>query len=236
MHRRGLGRWLAGPSLLALGLAVSACGGGAPSSQVLIQRTAAVMAQQSYQLVGSTTAGQTQISFSVKTLPNGDFSGQVDTVVPHSPTLSTDVVALGSRVYVLSPLALAQLGIAALPGHLNPATTWVLQPAAVASRYRQSLAAFTGSGLALTLRRHLKGTLMVRATELRGKEAWLVEEGAAGSSLRLYIERGSYELLQLTITGRRPISLRYGQFGAISAVTPPPADHVYIPPTPAPGT
>jgi len=140
MLRRALWLTAAPPLALLLG----ACGSSAPSSQSLIQRTSQVMAQRSYQLVGSTRAGQTQISFSVKTLPDGDFSGQVDTVVPHSPTLTTDVVALGSKVYVLSPMALAQLGIAALPGHLNPATTWVLQPVAVAARYRHSLAAFTG--------------------------------------------------------------------------------------------
>lgn len=232
MLRRALWLTAAPPLALLLG----ACGSSAPSSQSLIQRTSQVMAQRSYRLVGSTRAGQTQVSFSVKTLPDGDFSGQVDTVVPHSPTLTTDVVALGSKVYVLSPMALAQLGIAALPGHLNPATTWVLQPVAVAARYRHSLAAFTGPGLAATLRHHLKGTLSVRATELRGKPAWLVEEGAAGSSLRLYIERGSYDLLQLTITGGRPISLRYDQFGRIGAVSPPPAGHIYVPPTPAPGT
>ncbi|HUY54312.1 MAG TPA: hypothetical protein VMV23_04035 [Candidatus Nanopelagicaceae bacterium] len=232
MLKRAL--WLTAAPLLAL--VVGACGSSVPSSQSLIQRASAVMAQSSYRLVGSTRAGQTKISFSVKTLPNGDFSGQVDTVVPHSPTLTMDVVSLGSKVYVLSPMALAQLGIAALPGHLNPATTWVLQPAAVAARYRHSLAAFTGSGLAATLRRHLKGTLMVRATELQGQAAWLVEEKAAGSSLRLYIDRGSYELLQLTITGRRAISLRYDHFGLIGAVSPPPAGQIYVPPTPAPGT
>lgn len=233
---RGVWRSLTAPALLGMGFAVSACGQSAPSSQVLIQRTAAAMTQLSYRLVGSTQAGGTDVTFSVKTLPNGDFSGQVDIAVPHSPTLTTDVVALGGKVYVLSPMALAQLGIAALPGHLNPATTWVLQPAAVAARYRSSLAAFTGSGLAGTLRRHLKGTLVVRSTSLGGKAAWLVEEGAAGSSLRLYIERGSYELLQLTITGRRPISLRYDDFGRISAVSAPPANQIYVPPTPAPGT
>ncbi|MHB1525768.1 MAG: hypothetical protein ACYCZN_05760 [Candidatus Dormibacteria bacterium] len=233
---RGVWRWSAAPALLGLGLALSACGQSVPSSQVLIQRTAAAMAQLSYRLEGSTRAGQTRISFSVKTLPNGDFSGQVDTAVPHSPTLTTDVVALGQKVYVLSPMALAQLGIAALPGNLNPATTWVLQPTAVAARYRKSLAAFTGSGLASTLRSHLKGTLVVRSTSWRGMAAWLVEEGGAGSSLHLYIERGSYELLQLTITGHRPISLRYDDFGLISAVSPPPSNQIYVPPIPAPGT
>jgi hypothetical protein len=131
---------------------------------------------------------------------------------------------------VLSPLGLQQLGVTSLPGNLNPATTWVEQPSATAQRYLQSIAPFSGPGIGRTITRYLDDPHTISSADLHGVSAWLVEEGAAGSSLRLYIAKGSYRLLELTVAGKSPISLFYTEFGRIGAIAPPPAAHVYVPP------
>ncbi len=216
-----------------LAAALASCGQSPPSSAGLATRTAAAMADSSYRISGSASAGGTTTTFSVATLPNGDFSGSVVTRVPGSPTLSLRVMAVAKKVFVLSPLGLQQLGVTALPGNLNPATTWVEQPPATAQHYLQSIAPFAGPGIGRTIARYLDAPHTIASTELNGLAAWLVEEGAGGSSLRLYIAKGSYRLLELTVAGKSPISLTYTQFGQIGTISPPPSDHVYVPPATA---
>ncbi|MHB8393211.1 MAG: hypothetical protein ACYDC5_01625 [Candidatus Dormibacteria bacterium] len=222
------------PALLALVL--SSCGQELPAVGTITRHTATAMAHSSYRISGTAKAGLTTTTFSVVTFPDGNFSGRVVTIVPGSPSLSLQVVAYGSSVYVLSPLGLAQLGITSLPGNLNPDTTWIVQTPTTASRYRQSLAPFTGPGLETTLKTYLKAPLSGGNSSWHGVPDWLVEEGSASSSLRLYIAKGSYHLLQLTVTGRASISLKYDLFGRVAVVTPPPAAQVYSPPAAAPGS
>jgi hypothetical protein len=193
------------------------------------------MEKSSFELRGSAMAGVTTISFSVQALPSGDFSGSVDTAVPHSPTLVCNVIAIGKTVWIRSPMALAQLGITSLPGHLSPATAWVLQSATIAAHYKASLAPFTGAGLASTLSRFLSGRPVLRSASLSGRKVWLVLLGSGRSSLRLYLQKGSDQVLQLTITGKQAISLRYSHLGAVGPVAAPPAGLVYDPPRNAPG-
>lgn len=233
---RGLVVGLGTAVVALLAMILSSCGQAVPAVGPLTRDAAAAMARSSFRISGSARAGLTTTTFSVVTLPNGDFSGTVVTTVPGSPSLSLQVVGYGSKVYVLSPLGLAQLGITSLPGNLNPATTWIVQTPTTASRYRQSLAPFTGPGLAKTLHSYLKPPVSVGDSNLHGIPAWLVEEGSASSSLRLYIAKGSYHLLQLTVTGRAPISLKYALFGRVASVAPPPAAQVYSPPAAAPGS
>jgi|GEM_PF-5447921 len=227
--------WAIGPILLLVPLLAS-CGSEQPSVQTITQRSAGVMAHVSFRISGSAKAGVTTTTFVVATLPDGDFAGSVVTTVPGSPTLSLQVTAVAGKVYVLSPLGLQQLGITSLPGNLNPATTWVQQTPTLASRYLQSIAPFTGSGIGSTLREYLKAPLTLHSSSLGSNRVWLVEEGPASSSLRLYIAKGNYHLLQLTVTGRSPISLRYYDFDRIPAIDPPPAADVYVPPATSSGT
>ncbi|MHB1576161.1 MAG: hypothetical protein ACYCX9_06575 [Candidatus Dormibacteria bacterium] len=215
--------------LVSSGLA--SCGQSTPTATTLARRTAATMASSSYRISGAAVAGGTTTTFSVATMPDGDFSGQVVTRVPGSPSLSLQVVAVAGKVYVLSPLGLQQLGVTSLPGNLNPATTWVEQPPAPAQRYLRSIAPFCGRGIGRTLTRYLDAPHTISSAELDGVGAWLVEEGAAGSSLRLYIAKGSYRLLELTVAGKGPISLSYTGFGRIGTIAPPPPAHVYVPPS-----
>ncbi len=221
-------------SLVAVSLA--ACGQSTPTATILARRTAATMADSSYRISGTARAGGTTTTFSVATLPDGDFAGEVVTRVPGSPSLSLQVVAVDGRVFVLSPLGLQQLGITSLPGNLNPATTWVEQPPATAQRYLQSIAPFSGSGIGRTITRYLDDPHTISSVDLHGVGAWLVEEGAAGSSLRLYIAKGSYRLLELTVAGKSPISLSYTGFERIAPIAPPPAAHVYVPPATSAGS
>lgn len=226
-----LRRFVAILPLLLLVPLLAACGSEQPSVQTITQRSATVMAHVSFRISGSAKAGVTTTTFVVATLPDGNFSGSVVTTVPGSPTLSLQVTAVSDKVYVLSPLGLQQLGITSLPGDLNPATTWVQQTPTLASRYLQSIAPFTGSGIGSTLREYLKAPLSLRSASLGGDRVWLVEEGPSSSSLRLYIAKGSYRLLQLTVAGKGPISLSYTGFGRIGTIEPPPPAHVYIPPS-----
>ena len=238
MGARASGRGLtalAAACLAFAALALSACAPAGPTADSLVHRSAALMAKSSFQLRGSTKAGVTTISFSVRALPNGDFDGSVDTVVPHSPTLVSAVIAIGSKVYVRSPMALAQLGITSLPGHLNPATAWVLQSTTIAARYRASLAPFTGKGLSATLARFLTGRPVLRRGSGSDRKDWLVQVGSGRSSLRLYLQRGDDQVLRLRITGKEAISLSYSRLGAVGPVAAPPANLVYVPPSGAPG-
>jgi hypothetical protein len=235
---RASGRWFSAvtaAALTAAALTLSACAPAGPTPDSLVHRSAKLMAKSSFQLSGSAKAGVTTISFSVQALPTGDFSGSVDTAVPHSPTLVCDVIAIGPTVWIRSPMALAQLGITSLPGHLSPATAWVLQSTTIAAHYKASLAPFTGAGLASTLYRFLTGRPVLRTVSLSGRKVWLVQLGSGRSSLRLYLQRGSDQVLQLTITGKQAISLRYSRLGAVGSVAAPPSDLVYDPPRNAPG-
>ncbi len=233
---RGLALGWGVAAAVAGAVLLSSCGPSDPSARSLLTGAARAMAPLSYHLQGSDRAGDAKVSFSVQERANGDFSGQVDFAVPPSPVLSTRVVAVGDRVYVLAPGALSQLGITSLPGNLNPATTWVLQPSTDGSRYRQSVSPFVGAGLTGTLKLVLRGQPTVRAATLSGSPVWLLEERPRrGPSLSLYLQQGSDRLLMLTITGPDGIQLRYNDFNRVAPVAPPPSGQVYVPPTPAPG-
>ena len=232
---RRLARLGALPALAATGLLCS-CGSATPSAAHLLQEAGRTMATSSYRLTGGDRAGQAKVSFSLRQLPSGAFSGEVEFSVPPSPVLSTEVVSLGSRVWVLSAAALAQLGITSLPGNLNPATTWVLQPSSVGVRYQQSVAPFVGAGLEATLEKLAAGRPQVSAAEYSGAAAWrLSEKGRAGEDLTIYLQRQPLRVLQLQVSGPDGFAIRYSSFGQIAEVTPPPPAQVYVPPTPAPG-
>lgn len=220
--------------VVAAALLLSGCVQGLPTGHQVVRRVAAAMATISaYRITGTSRAGETVTSFRVLVLGDGDFKGTLDIAVPGSKTFRSDVIATSGKVYVRSPTELAQLGISSLPGNLDPATTWVLQPAAVARSYRRSVEPFAGSGLAATLTTALKGTLTVRRSKLGGVRVLLVEEAGGRSSLRLFVGPDTDHLLELAITGDQPISLRYSAFGLTQAVVPPPSTQVYVPPTPA---
>lgn len=219
---------------LFLAAALAGCGQRLPSGSQLVHRVARAMAKiPAYRITGTSRAGQTVTSFRVLVLRDGDFKGTLDIAAPGSKTFRSDVIATAGKVYVRSPAELAELGISSLPGNLDPATTWVLQPAAVGRSYRESVEPFAGAGLAATLTTALKGTLTVRRSRLGGVPVLVVEETGGSSSLRLLVEANSDHLLELAITGDQPISLRYSAFGSSQAVAPPPPPQVYVPPTPA---
>ncbi|HVB14735.1 MAG TPA: hypothetical protein VNH38_08285 [Candidatus Dormibacteraeota bacterium] len=210
------------------------CGPGLPTGSSLVRQVASSMARLSaYRITGTSQAVQTTTSFRVLVQRDGNFRGTLDITVPHAPIFRSDVVAIGSKVYVRSPTELQELGISALPGNLNPATTWVLQPAAVARSYRQSVVPFSGSGLASTLKRALRGPLTVSRSKLGGVAVLVVQERGGSSSLRLFVAPANDHLLELAITGDQPISLRYSAFGLAQAVKAPPSAEVYLPPTQA---
>ncbi|HVB54717.1 MAG TPA: hypothetical protein VNF24_11080 [Candidatus Acidoferrales bacterium] len=225
-----------GAPLLAAALVpgLAGCGQGLPSGTTLVHQLAASMARLSaYRITGTSQAVRTTTSFRVLVRRNGDFQGTLDIAVPRAPIFRSDVVAIGDRVYVRSPTELQELGITALPGNLNPATTWVVQPKAVALSYRQSVEPFSGAGLAQTLKRVLSGPLTVRRSQLGGVAVLVVEERGGSSLLRLFVTPTSDHLLELAITGDQPISLRYSAFGLSQAVVAPPSADVYVPPTQA---
>lgn len=231
-----LKRWPVLAAVIALPLLLGACGQPTPSAASLLHSAARVMRGQSYRLSGTDRAGSATVTFSVRELANGDFSGTVDFRVPPSPVLTTQVVSVGGRVYVLSAGALAQLGVTSLPGNLNPASTWVLQPAKVGVRYRQSVSSFVGSGLAQTLISVLQARPTVSRSTLQGQPAWLLRESPQGGpDLALYLARNGLEVLSLSISGPQGVALTYRDFGAVPAVTPPPPALVYVPPSPGPG-
>jgi hypothetical protein len=226
---------LLGP-LLLLGLLsfVAGCGQPLPSGPTLVHQVEASMGKLSaYQITGSSRAVDTSTSFRVLVLHDGDFQGTLDIAVPHTATFRSDVIAIGSRVYVRSPTELQELGITALPGNLSPATTWVVQPTAVARSYRQSVAPFSGVGLVRTLKLALRGPLTVRRSKLAGMAVLVVQERGGTSSLSLFVAPTSDHLLELAISGDQPISLTYSAFGRARAVAAPPASQVYVPPTQA---
>jgi hypothetical protein len=232
---RRLARLGALPALATTALLCS-CGTATPSAGHLLKEAGRAMASSSYQLTGGDRAGQARVSFSLRELPSGAFSGEVQFSVPPSPVLSTEVVSVGSRVWVLSAAALAQLGITSLPGNLNPATTWVLQPAAVGERYRRSVAPFVGSGLEATLEKLAAGRPSVTAVQYSGRAAWrLSEKGRAGEDLTVYLQREPLRVLRIEVSGTEGFEISYSGFGQIAGVTPPPPAEVYVPPTPAPG-
>lgn len=233
-RRRSL--WGALPAAAATALLCS-CGAATPTAAVLLRGAERYMASSSYQLVGGDRAGQAAVSFTLRETAAGGFSGQVQFSVPPSPVLRTRVVALGTKVWVLSAAALAQLGISSLPGHLNPATTWVLQPAQVGAHYRESVAPFVGRGLTSTLEGLLRGRPTVRAAALGGVRVWVLrEQGRPGTELTLYLQRRPLRVLRIEVSGPSGFQLQYSHFGQIPEVTPPPPSEVYVPPTPAPGT
>jgi hypothetical protein len=220
--------------VVAAALLLWGCAPNPPTGRELVLRVAAAMARiPAYRITGTSRAGETVTSFRVRVLGNGDFKGTLDIAVPGSKTFRSDVIATSDKVYVRSADELAELGISSLPGNLDPATTWVLQPAAVARSYRRSVEPFAGSGLAATLTTALKGTLTVRRSKLGGVPVLLVEEAGGRSSLRLFVGPATDHLLELAITGDQPISLRYSAFGLAQAVVPPPPAQVYVPPTQA---
>ena len=228
MSTRLLPTWVGALTLAAV---LVGCGQGLPSGPSLVRQVAAAMVRAgSYRITGSDRAGPTTTSFRVVVRRDGDFSGTLNIAVPHSPTFRSDIVSLGEKVYVRSPTELQELGITSLPGNLNPETTWVLQPASVATSYRKSLHPFAGVGLAATLRRALKGPATVRRSQLGGRRVLLSQENGGGSSLRLFVEPTSDHLLELAITGRQPVVLKYAAFGIAQKVEPPPSALVYVPP------
>lgn len=219
---------------MALAAALTACGPALPSAASLVHRVARAMGQaQAYQISGSSRAGQTVTSFRLLVRRGGDFQGTLNIAVPHSKTFRSDVIAVGGKVFVRSPTELQELGISSLPGNLNPATTWVLQPKAVAASYRQSAGPFSGPGLAATLTRALAGPLRVARGRLGGRRVYVVEERGGRSSLRLFVAPANDHLLELAITGDQPVSLRYSAFGLDQTVSAPPSSQVYVPPTQA---
>jgi hypothetical protein len=227
--------WLAAVLAPALALVLASCGQSLPSGSYLVHRVASSMARLgAYRITGSSRAVKTTTSFSVLVRRNGDFQGTLDIAVPHAAIFRSDVIAIGSTVYVRSPTELQELGISSLPGNLDPATTWVLQPKMVARSYRQSVEPFSGSGLAATLRRALRGPLTVSRSKLPGVGVLVVEERGGSSSLRLFVAPASDHLLELAITGDQPVSLRYSAFGLAKPVAAPPSSEVYVPPTQAP--
>ncbi|MGC1183670.1 MAG: hypothetical protein WBA31_00780 [Candidatus Dormiibacterota bacterium] len=232
-NRRWWGSCTALPLLAALAM-LAGCGQGLPTGPNLVNRVVTTMGKLgAYQIDGSSRAVDTTTSFRVLVLRNGDFRGTLDIAVPHAPIFRSDVIAIGSKVYVRSPTELQELGITALPGNLNPATTWVVQPKAVAASYRQSVEPFSGRGLASTLKRALRGPLTVHRSKLGGVAVLVVEEPGGSSSLRLFVAPTSDHLLELAITGDQPISLSYSAFGRGEALKAPPASEVYVPPSQA---
>jgi len=230
---RGRGRWAALPLLTVLGM-LAGCGQSLPTGPDLVNRVVTAMGKlNAYQIDGSSRALDTTTSFRVLVLRNGDFRGTLDIAVPHAATFRSDVIALGSKVYVRSPTELQELGITALPGNLNPATTWVVQPKAVALSYRQSVEPFSGLGLASTLKKALRAPLTVHRSKLGSVAVLVVEEPGGSSSLRLFVAPASDHLLELAITGDQPISLSYSAFGRDEALKAPPAAEVYVPPSQA---
>ncbi|MGH7642992.1 MAG: hypothetical protein ACRENX_08285 [Candidatus Dormibacteria bacterium] len=220
--------------LAPLAVLLAGCGPGLPTGPALVHQVAAAMVRlDAYRISGTSRAVETTTSFRVLVRRDGDFRGTLDIAVPHAVTFRSDVVSIGSKVYVRSPLELQELGITALPGNLNPATTWVVQPKAVASSYRRSVEPFAGAGLAATLKRVLQGPLVVSRGRLSGNDVLVVEERGGSSSLRLFVTPTSDHLLELAITGDQPISLRYSAFGLGGAVTAPPSSQTYVPPTQA---
>jgi hypothetical protein len=218
----------------SLVLLLSGCAQALPGGSALVHQVSVSMARlPAYRITGTSKALQTTTSFRVLVRRDGDFQGTLDIAVPPTATFRSEVVAIGSKVYVRSPTELEELGITALPGNLNPATTWVVQPKAVAKSYRQSVEPFSGSGLAVTLKRVLRGPLTVRRSKLGGVAVLVVGETGGSSSLRLFVAPASHHLLELAITGDQPISLRYSSFGLGQAVQAPPSSDVYVPPTQA---
>ena len=218
----------------SLAFLLAGCGPGLPGASSLVRQVAASMARLSvYRITGTSQAVKTTTSFRVLVRRDGNFRGTLDIAVPHAAIFRSDVVAIGSRVYVRSPTELEELGITALPGNLNPDTTWVVQTQAVALSYRQSVEPFSGSGLARTLKRALRGPLTVSRSKLAGVAVLVVEERGGSSSLRLFVAPASDHLLELAITGDQPISLRYSSFGVGQAVVAPPSSETYVPPTQA---
>lgn len=232
--RKPLRRVRAGLTPLALAAALAGCGPGLPSGNVLVHQVASSMGRvQGYRITGSSHAGQTTTSFRLLVQRNGDFQGTLDIAVPHSKTFRSDVIAVGGKVYVRSPTELQELGISSLPGNLDPATTWVLQPKTVASSYRHSVLPFSGSGLARTLTKALAGPLRVSRSRIGGRRVFVVQERGGRSSLRLFVAPASDHLLELAITGDQPVSLRYSAFGLDQMVASPPGAQVYVPPAQA---
>jgi hypothetical protein len=218
----------------ALACSLAGCGQGLPSGTSLVHRVVTSMARLSaYRITGTSEAVKTTTSFRVLVRRDGDFEGTLDIAVPHAATFRSDVVAIGGQVYVRSPTELRELGITELPGNLNPSTTWVLQPKAVALSYRASVEPFSGSGLAVTLKRVLRGPLTVSRSKIGGVAVLVVEERGGSSSLRLFVAPATDHLLELAIAGDQPISLRYSAFGLGQAVAAPPSSEVYVPPTQA---
>lgn len=221
-------RWFGLALLLVL---LAGCGSTLPRGSRLVPRVAAAMHRAgSYRLSGSDVVGRTTTRFVVVVRRNGDFSGSLDIAVPGTPTFSSSIVAVAAAVYVRSPSELQELGIASLPGNLNPATTWVLQPRSVANGYRQSLGPFIGGGLAKSLAKATRGRLVVGRSELGNERVWVVREGAGSSSLRLLVEPSTDHLLELEISGPQPVTLRYSDFGTRTPVLAPPSSLVYAPP------
>ncbi len=237
-HRAGRRRresLLGIPILVAiLSPLLASCGPGLPAPDPLIHQVSVSMARlKAYRITGVSRAVDTTTSFRVVVDRDGDFQGTLDIAVPHAATFRSDVIALGSKVYVRSPTELQELGITALPGNLNPATTWVLQPKEVALSYRKSVEPFSGSGLDLTLTRVLGGELTVSRSKLGGVDVLLVRERGGSSSLHLFISPSTDHLLELAITGDQPISLRYSAFGRAQPIVAPPSSEIYVPPTQA---
>ncbi len=229
MRTRGGARWVGALALLAL---VAGCGAGLPPAHQVVERAARAMAEaSSYRLQGSARLGQTTTRFQLLVRSSGDFSGRLDITAPGTPAFQSGIVALGSDVYVLSPSELQELGISSFPGNLDPATTWVLQPAAVARGYRRSLMPFIAGGLGSTLRRATRGSLTVRREEVGKRRLLVVREAGGSSSLRLLVDARTDHLLELQISGAQPVTLRYSDFGTARKVVAPPASSVYVPPT-----
>ncbi|MGH7611709.1 MAG: hypothetical protein ACREN4_06795 [Candidatus Dormibacteria bacterium] len=222
---------------LALAATLAACGSAPPKLHPLLEQVDKAMAgASSYRITGTDRAGETTSQFQVRVAQNGDFTARLVTRVPRSPSLVSRVVAKGDEVYVLAPTQLQELGITSLPGDLNPQTTWVEQPASVATSYRHSLQPFFGAGLGRTLRAALAGAARVEAGHRFQEAVWVVTERSRESSLRLWIASRSHRLRQLQISGSQPVKLRYFDFSGGIEIQAPPSSQVYAPPTPAPGS
>ncbi len=226
----------AAAAAVPLALAVGGCGSSPYPAPAVVRRAARAMVDvSSYRLTGSARAGQATITFDLQVLSDGNFQGSVDTRVPGSPSLDSQLISVGSSLYVRSPTELQQLGISSLPGNLNPATTWVLQTPRLARAYRASLKPFVGAGLGLTLDRYIRGRVRVRHVTVSGLKAELVKElGTDHTTLLLYMDPGNHRLLRLVIKGRQPVSLRYSDFNAPDPVSAPPKAQIYAAPSPPP--
>ncbi|HVA21056.1 MAG TPA: hypothetical protein VNN74_03030 [Candidatus Micrarchaeia archaeon] len=208
-----------------------------PSAVRLVAAAASAMSRApAHELLGSARAGPAVVRFVVTVIPGGAFAGSVEATAPRMGTLRSDVIAVRGRVFVRSPMELARLGITHLPGHRDPARTWVLQPARIAAQYRGNVAPFTGAGLGQTLRRYFRHARIAGRCRVGAVRAFKLVAGGGGMRAVVYVGAVTHDVLRLAVTGAEPVVLAFRDFGHAGRVAAPPTAVTYTPPQLAPGT